>query len=204
MRLRTEYPDAIPLLDFRNEYELLVAVVLSAQTTDAQVNRITPELFRRFRGPAELAAAPIEELEQLVHSTGFYRTKAKNIRGAAKMLVERHGGTVPNRMEDLVELPGVGRKSANVILSHAHGLPGIIVDTHFGRVTRRLDLTRSQNPAHVERDIAGILNPSDHTAFSMTVNYHGRYCCKARVPECYRCAIRDLCPFTPKTTERPA
>lgn len=202
--LEREYPDATPLLDYRNPFELLIAVILSAQTTDAQVNSVTPELFRRFPGPRELAAAPLQDLERIIHAVGFFRAKARNIRGAAAMLVEQFGGTVPDSIDRLVTLPGVGRKSANVVISHIYALPAIIVDTHFSRVTRRLGLTESTEPAKLERDVGTILAESSWTAFSMCVNYHGRRCCMARKPECFRCAVRALCLFEPKTVAMPA
>ncbi len=202
--LEREYPDAKPLLDYRNPFELLIAVILSAQTTDAQVNSVTPELFRRFPGPGELARAPVEELEGIIHGVGFFRTKAKNIRGAAAMLVERFEGRVPDRIDDLLSLPGVGRKSANVVVSHVYALPGIIVDTHFSRVTRRLGLSVANDPAVLEREIGAMLPESSWTAFSMCVNYHGRRCCTARKPACFRCAVRKLCLYEPKTAAAPA
>lgn len=199
--LTAEYPDAVPLLNFRSPYELVISVILSAQTTDSQVNRVTPRLFEKFPDAESLARADVAEVERIVHSTGFYRTKARNIIGAAVELSRRFHGTVPDTIDDLLLLPGVGRKSANVVVSHVHGLPGIIVDTHFGRVCRRLGFTSEKDPGKVEREIAAIIPPYDQTSFSMTVNYHGRYCCKARVPECFRCVVRTLCPFEPKSPE---
>ncbi|HUX51057.1 MAG TPA: endonuclease III [Spirochaetia bacterium] len=201
--LKAEYPDLRPLLDFRNPFELLIAVILSAQTTDAQVNQITPALFRRFPCPEDLAGAEVAEIELLVHSTGFFRTKARNIRGAAGAIVEKHAGQVPDSMEELVALPGVGRKSANVILSHIYGVPGIIVDTHFSRVVRRLGLTAEKEPERIERDVDTFLPENVQTDFSMAVNYHGRYCCTARSPACHRCVVATLCEFSPKNLERP-
>ncbi len=200
--LKDEYPNAAPLLHYRNPFELLVSVILSAQTTDAQVNRITPELFRRYPGPEELAAAVPEDVEQLVHSVGFFRTKARNIRAAAHVVAHEYGGVLPDTIEKLVRIPGVGRKSANVLLSHVFEKPGIIVDTHFSRVTRRLGLTGQTDPERIERDVAAFLPPDSRTSFSMTVNYHGRYCCKARRPECFRCVVRRLCDY-PQKTEAP-
>jgi len=202
--LRAEYPDLRPLLDFRNPFELLIAVILSAQTTDAQVNQITPALFRRFPAPEDLAGAEVAEIEALVHSTGFFRTKARNIRGAAGAIVARHAGRIPDSMDELVALPGVGRKSANVILSHIYGQPGIIVDTHFSRVVRRLGLTAEKEPGRIERDVGSFLPANVQTDFSMAVNYHGRYCCIARSPACYRCVVASLCEFSPKSVEQPS
>jgi len=197
--LRREYPEARPLLLYRSPFELLIAVILSAQTTDEQVNRATPQLFLRFPGPAELGSAPIEELESIVHGVGFFRTKARNIRATAAMVADEFGGTVPDSIDKLVRLPGVGRKSANVVVSHCYSLPGIIVDTHFSRVSRRIGLVRQTAPEKIEQEIASYVPKDSWTALSMCVNYHGRRCCTARKPACFRCVVSELCEYGSKT-----
>lgn len=193
--LRHEYPSLKPLLSFSNAFELLISVILSAQTTDAQVNEVTPALFRRYPTAAALAEAPQAELEELVRPTGFFRSKAGNIKNAAAALVENYGGEIPQSIEELVKLPGVGRKSANAVAGTLFGVPAIIVDTHFSRVCRRLELTSESAPERIERDLAAIVPERERTDFSMAVNYHGRYCCTARKPECGRCPVRSLCPY---------
>lgn len=192
--LDARYPDSRPLLNFRNAFELLIAVILSAQTTDRQVNEVTPELFSRFPDARALAAAEIEELERIVRSTGFYRQKAKNIRAAAEGLVKRFGGEVPGTMEELTSLSGVGRKTANVVLGHVYGRPAVIVDTHFSRVCGRLGLSSATAPEGIEREIRELIPAERQTRFSMTVNFHGRDLCFARKPACRKCPLRDLCP----------
>lgn len=194
-RLCREYPDRRPLLNYRSPFELVISVILSAQTTDAQVNLVTPVLFRRFSGPAELAGADQAEVEGVVRSTGFYRNKARNIIAAAQTFHDRFGGRVPVSMEDLTSIPGMGRKSANVIRGVIHGLPAIVVDTHLMRVTNRLGLVSGRNPMAIERDLARIVPEEIQTDFSMAVNLHGRYCCTARKPACSRCPVREFCPF---------
>lgn len=194
-----EYPDLSPLLAYRNPFELLLSVILSAQTTDAQVNRITPELFRRYPDAESLAAAPILELEDLVRSAGYFRTKARNIKAAAEKILKDHGGEVPGSMEALLKLPGVGRKTANVILFHVFGMPAVIVDTHFGRVVRRLGFTRETDPYRVEEELSRIVPENIRSAFSMRINLHGRRYCIARKPLCFRCPVASLCPWEPKT-----
>jgi len=193
--LSSIYPDARPLLSYRNPFELLIAVILSAQTKDAQVNRVTGALFSRFPTPAALAAAPREEVEEIVHSTGFYRSKARNIQGAATELDKQFNGKVPGSMDQLLQIPGVGRKSANVILGVVYGKPSIVVDTHFGRVVRRLELTGQKDPVRVEREIRSLVPEEMQTPFSMEINLHGRYCCTARAPRCEKCPIRKECPY---------
>lgn len=190
------YPDIRPLLEYRSCYELLAAVILSAQCTDAQVNKVTPVLFERYPEPSDLAGARVEEIEKIIHSTGFYRNKARHIQAAARMVLEDFGGSVPEGMEDLLMLPGIGRKSANVIRGHCFNLPAIIVDTHFSRVTRRLGLANAQNPVRIEREIAEIVPDKEQTGFSMRINLHGRYICKARVPLCGECLLFCCCDFT--------
>jgi len=189
------YPDTRPLLDFSTPFELLIAVILSAQTTDAQVNRATPALFRRFPDPASLATAEIPEIESLIRSVGFYRVKARHLREAASMLERRWDGGVPDRKEDLMSLPGVGGKTANVVLSVVYGKPAIIVDTHFGRVVRRLGFTDSEDPSRVEAELERIVPEEIRSPFSMRVNLHGRRCCTARAPACAGCAISQWCRY---------
>jgi endonuclease III len=193
--LRHCYPDTTPILRFSNPFELLIAVILSAQTTDNQVNQVTPTLFSRYPTPEALASAPPEEIEAIVHSTGFFRSKAKNIRRTARILHEKHRGEVPEPMEDLVSLPGVGRKTAHVIRGVVFGLPAIIVDTHFKRVVSRIGLSEGGTPEKVERDVALLIPEEEQFAFSMAANNHGRQVCFSRKPECGRCPVRDLCDY---------
>ena len=194
-RLCSAYPDRRPLLVYGSPFELLIGVILSAQTTDAQVNLVTPELFRRYPAPADLARAEPDDVEPIVRSTGFYRNKTKSVIGAARVIHERHADRVPGTMEELVAIPGVGRKSANVILGVVHGQPAIVVDTHLMRVTNRLGFVIGRNPDKIERELREIV-PADHqTDFSMAVNRHGRARCFARKPDCPGCEVRDLCPW---------
>ncbi|MFP4114625.1 MAG: endonuclease III [Spirochaetota bacterium] len=194
-RLCDAYPDRRPLLNYDSPFQLAIAVILSAQTTDAQVNLVTPELFARFPTPADLAIAPVAEVEQIVRSTGFYRNKAKSIVGAAKRLHEEFHDTVPGTMAELTSLPGMGRKSANVILGVVYGEPAIVVDTHLTRVTSRLGLVSGRNPEKIERELKAIVPADLQTDFSMAVNLHGRYRCYARKPDCAGCEVRELCPW---------
>lgn len=193
-RLNDEYPDREPLLTYINPYELTVAVSLSAQTTDAAVNKVTPELFRRWPNPAALAEANSGELEELIHPLGFFRQKSKNLIAMGKRLLDTFGSEVPMEMDDLTSLPGIGRKSANVIRAHVWNLPGIIVDTHFGRVCRRLGLTEAKDPTKVEKEISAIIPEQYQNAFSMTANFHGRRYCMSRKPNCQACPLEALCP----------
>jgi endonuclease-3 len=192
--LAPHYPELRPMLDFETPFSLLVATVLSAQCTDAMVNRVTPVLFASFRGPAELAAAPMDKLEDVIHSTGFFHAKARNLVSLSRIIVERFAGEVPRTMEDLLTLPGVGRKTAGVVLSACFGESAIIVDTHFGRVSRRLGFARSENPERLETEIAALLPKEKWTATSHILNQHGRVFCKARNPLCADCPVAALCP----------
>ncbi|ADN02995.1 endonuclease III domain-containing protein [Spirochaeta thermophila] len=192
--LEEEYPDTSSFISFAEPFQLLVGVILSAQSTDRQVNLILPELFARFPTPGDLAEAPVEEIEALVRSVGFFRMKARNIKETARLVHERWGGRVPERMEDLLLLPGVGRKSANVIRGTIYGRPAIIVDTHFGRVVRRLGLTEEHSPERIERDLASWIPPEKQYPFSMRVNRHGRAVCTARRPACASCRLAPFCP----------
>ena len=185
-------------LDHRSPWELLVSTILSAQCTDQRVNQVTPSLFRRYRGPAELAAANLPELEQLIRSTGFFKQKAKHLIACGKAVTERFSEQVPQTMEELITLPGVGRKTANVILGNAFGQPGIVVDTHVKRVAKRLGLTRSDNPARVEQDLQQLVPKSQRTAVSQRLLLHGRYICLARKPQCRTCPVYRHCPWKEK------
>ncbi|WP_369145015.1 endonuclease III [Streptomyces sp. R44] len=188
------YPYAHPELDFRNPFELLVATVLSAQTTDLRVNQTTPALFAKYPTPEDLAAAVPEEVEELIRPTGFFRAKTKSIMGLATALRDDFGGEVPGRLEDLVKLPGVGRKTAFVVLGNAFGVPGITVDTHFMRLARRWRWTESDDPVKIEAEVATIFPKSEWTMLSHRVIFHGRRICHARKPACGACPITHLCP----------
>jgi len=187
------YPDINPLLEFENPFELLIATVLSAQCMDATVNTVTPELFRRYGRPEALADAPLGELERIIRPVNYYRTKAHNIRALSRMIAERHGGEVPKTMEELTLMPGVGRKTAGVVLAVCYGEPAIIVDTHFSRVARRLGLTRSGESETIEKDIAAIAKKEDWIAVSGVLNRFGRAICHARKPECGICPVKEFC-----------
>lgn len=192
--LAEAYPDAHCELDHDGPFQLLVATVLSAQCTDARVNGVTPGLFARFPSPRAYAQADPVELEDLIRPTGFFRSKTASLIGIGRALVERFDEQVPGRLEDLVTLPGVGRKTANVVLGNAFGVPGITVDTHVGRVARRLVWTRSTDPLEVEADLAVLFPPEDWTMLSHRLIFHGRRTCFARRPACGRCPVADLCP----------
>ncbi|GGV03813.1 endonuclease III [Kitasatospora herbaricolor] len=188
------YPYAHPELDFENPFELLVATVLSAQTTDLRVNQTTPVLFAKYPTPEDMAAAVPEELEEIIRPTGFFRAKARSLLGLSAALRDRFGGEVPGRLEDLVTLPGVGRKTANVVLGNAFGVPGITVDTHFGRLARRFGWTAEEDPEKVEAAVAEIFPKSEWTMLSHRVVFHGRRVCHSRKPACGACPIAPLCP----------
>jgi endonuclease III len=194
-RLKAEFPDARTELDWKNPLELLVATMLSAQTTDVQVNKVTQELFAKYRTAEDYAHADPEELEEDIRPTGFYRNKARSLRNMADALVEEHGGEVPGTMQDLVALPGVGRKTANVVLGNAFGVDeGIVVDTHVRRVSGRLGLTDNNDPVKIEQDLMKVVPEEDWTVFSHLLILHGRRTCKARKPDCPNCALNDICP----------
>ena len=192
--LAVRYPDAHIELDFRTPFELLVATVLSAQTTDVRVNLTTPALFARYPDAASIAAADPEELEEILRPTGFFRAKTRAVIGIGQALVERFGGEVPPRMKDLVTLPGVGRKTANVVLGNAFGVPGLPVDTHVLRLSGRLGLTGSDDPVQVEQDLCALLPRKDWTMASHHLIFHGRRTCFARKPACGACPVFALCP----------
>jgi endonuclease III len=194
-RLKAEYPDASTELDWSNPLELLVATILSAQTTDVQVNRVTESLFSKYRTAEDYADSNPDELEEDIRPTGFYRNKARSLRGMARALVEEHGGEVPRTMSELVALPGVGRKTANVVLGNAFGSnEGIVVDTHVRRVSGRLGLTESSDPVKVEQELMRLVPERDWTIFSHLLILHGRRTCKARKPDCPNCILNDICP----------
>jgi len=188
------YPEARISLDFANPWQCLVATVLSAQCTDERVNQVTPELFRRIPDVGAMAAAPLDEIERLIVTTGFFRQKAKALRGAARAIIERFGGQVPATMEALVTLPGVGRKTANVLLGHVFGKPGLVVDTHVRRLAFRLGLTKQKDADAIELDLRKILLEREWTPFSMRLILHGRRVCIARRPRCENCALLPDCP----------
>jgi endonuclease-3 len=188
------YPDAHCELDFTSPLELLVATILSAQTTDTRVNMVTPTLFARYTTAAEYAAADREELEKIIQSTGFYHAKANSLLGLGQALCDRFGGEVPRRLADLVTLPGVGRKTANVVLGNAFDVPGITVDTHFGRLARRFGWTASLEPEKVEAEVATLIPRKDWTILSHRLIWHGRRICHSRRPACGACALARLCP----------
>jgi endonuclease-3 len=193
-RLLAEYPEATIALRFRNDLELLVSVMLSAQTTDVNVNRVTERLFRKYRRPEDYLAVPAEELEDDIHSTGFFRQKAKAIRGTMKLLLEDYDGQVPARMDDLLRLPGVARKTANVVVGERGEAVGIVVDTHVRRLAQRLGLTRHDDPVKIERDLMRLVPRRYWNVFPHLLIQHGRRVCLARSPRCELCVLNDLCP----------
>jgi endonuclease-3 len=195
IRLPKMYPDAHCELDHRNPLELIVATILSAQCTDKRVNIVTKDLFNRCRGVEDFATISQEELEGLVHSTGFYRNKAKNIRAMAEMLIEEHGGEVPRTIEELAALPGVGRKTANVVLGNAFDINvGVVVDTHVGRLSNRLGLTKHKDPVKIEQDLMKLFPREQWAILSHWLIFHGRQVCVARKPRCVDCQLNDICP----------
>lgn len=193
-RLAAAHPDAVIALRFRDELELLVSVMLSAQTTDVTVNRVTERLFRKYRRPEDYLAAPEEELEADIRPTGTFRQKARNLRAAMRVLLEDFDGEVPTRLGDLVRLPGVGRKTANVVASERGATQGIVVDTHVRRLSQRLGLTRQHDPVKIERDLKRIVPRADWARFPHLLIWHGRRVCIARRPRCEDCVVSDLCP----------
>jgi len=193
--LKKTYPNAHCELNFSNALELLIATILSAQCTDKRVNLVTADLFKKYRSAADFAQAPAAELEQAIKSTGFFRNKTKSIKAAAQSLLDRHGGQVPRTMEELVELGGVGRKTANVVLGNAFGLnSGVVVDTHVARLSKRLGLTRQNDPEKIEAELMKLVPREQWTLFSHWLIWHGRRRCFARGPDCAHCEIKALCP----------
>lgn len=194
------YPQVRPQLFYRSPFELLVATILSAQCTDNQVNRVTPELFKQMRRPEDFAAASTAEIERIVRPTGFYRNKARNIKACSQALVDHHGGRVPRTIEELVRLPGVGRKTANVVLGAAFDTPGVVVDTHVARISNRLALTRHKDPGKIERDLMRVIPKREWSGFSLRLIFFGRETCTARKPKCPGCSLNPICPYRHKTT----
>lgn len=194
-RLKKLYPDAHCALNHTNAFELLIATILSAQCTDERVNIVTAELFRKYRGPQAFADAAQEDMEEDVRSTGFFRNKAKNIRGAAGKIIDDYGGRVPENMDDLLTLPGVARKTANVVLGNAFGIAaGVVVDTHVKRLSYRLGLTTQKTPEKVEKDLQKLIPEKHWVMISHWLIFHGRQVCKARNPNCEECKLADICP----------
>jgi len=193
--LDRHYAEVHVTLDFRNPLELLVATVLSAQCTDARVNQVTPALFKKYPNAAHYAQASLAELEQDIHATGFFHQKAKSLKAMCQVLVAQYGGEVPPNLEQLVKLPGIGRKTANVILGNAFGIPGIVVDTHCGRVAQRLGLTRQKDPVKIEFDLMGLVPQERWTRFSLQLIWHGRAICTARNPRCPACPLLPYCDY---------
>ena len=193
-RLKHEHADAAIALRFRTDLELLVSVMLSAQTTDVNVNRVTERLFEKYRRPEDYLAVPAEELEQDIYATGFFRQKTKAIRGTMEMLIREFGGEVPRRLEDLLRLPGVARKTANVVAAELGEPQGVVVDTHVRRLSQRLGLTREEDPVKIERDLQRLVPRVAWGIFPHLLIWHGRRICLARAPQCARCVVNDLCP----------
>ncbi|HLQ78609.1 MAG TPA: endonuclease III [Terriglobia bacterium] len=193
-RLETAYPDAKCALDFANPLQLLVATILSAQSTDKTVNTVTPALFRKYKTAKQFAEADVAELEKMIHSTGFFRNKAKSVQGACRLIVEKHGGQVPREMDQLLELPGVARKTANVVLGVAFGIAeGVVVDTHVQRLSGRLKLSKESRPEKIETDLMELFPRDKWIHLSHLLIHHGRAVCDARKPKCLKCPIEDLC-----------
>jgi endonuclease-3 len=193
--LAADYPEVTCALENESAFELLIATILSAQCTDERVNMVTPELFRRWPTPAAMAAAPIESLEKVIHSTGFYRNKAKNIKACSRELADNHDGEVPRDIDEMVALPGVGRKTANVVLGTCYGMAtGVVVDTHVTRITGRLGLTKHTDAVKIERDLMELVPQSEWVDFAHRMIHHGRRICMARKPKCPDCSMRDFCP----------
>ena len=193
-RLARAHPDATIALRFRDPVELLISVMLSAQTTDVTVNRVTDKLFVKYRRPEDYLSVPVEELEADIRPTGTFRQKARNLRGAMLMLLEEYGGEVPERLDDLVRLPGVGRKTANVVAAERGAAQGIVVDTHVRRLSQRLGLTKQDDPVKIERDLIRLVPREDWARFPHLLIWHGRRVCDARRPRCEECVLTDLCP----------
>jgi endonuclease III len=198
------YPQARISLDFSTPWQCLVATILSAQCTDERVNRVTPQLFAELPEVRSMAQAPASQIERLIVTTGFFRQKTRALQAAARAILERFRGEVPSRMEDLLTLTGVGRKTANVLLGHVFGQPGLAVDTHVRRLSRRLGLTREDDPGKIEEDLQRLIAPSEWTPFSMRLILHGRYVCGARAPRCGECALEPDCPKIGVRRRRPA
>jgi endonuclease III len=202
--LEEYYPDAHCTLDFTNPLELLVATVLSAQCTDVRVNQVTPSIFKKYCSAAGYADAPLEDLEQAIYTTGFYHQKAKSLKAICQALVTQFGGQVPASLDDLIKLPGIGRKTANVILGNAFGIPGITVDTHMGRVSQRLGLTQQKDPVKIEFDLMPLVPKECWVKFSHQMIWHGRQVCTAKKPDCPHCPLLSYCDYGQKATGQAA
>lgn len=198
--LKKTYPDVKTQLRYRNPFELLVATILSAQCTDKQVNSVTKNLFNSLKTPDDFVKAPLKMIEDLVRPTGYFRNKSKHIKNCARMLVAKYNGKVPDKLEEMVKLPGVGRKTANVVLGAAFGTPGIVVDTHVGRISKRLGLTDKDNPVKIEFDLMEIVPQKEWSDFSLQLIFFGRAICKARKPACKVCPLNDLCDYPEKVS----
>ena len=198
--LRKIYPEVKTQLFYHNSFELLVATILSAQCTDKQVNQVAPVLFKRLKAPADFAAAPLKTIEKLIRPTGFFHNKAKNIKNCAQALLKKHNGEVPQTLEELVKLPGVGRKTANVVLGAAFGIAGVVVDTHVARISERLGLTENKDPVKIEFDLMKIVPKRAWNDFSLQLIFFGRETCTARKPNCPTCPLKKRCPWPLKTT----
>jgi endonuclease-3 len=198
--LRERYPEVKTPLIHETPFQLLVATILSAQCTDQQVNRVSGELFNQFKTPSDFAGAPLKTIEDLIRSTGFFHNKAKNIKNCSRALLVNHNGEVPGTLEALIKLPGVGRKTANVILGAVFETPGIVVDTHVGRISQRLGLTANKDPVRIEFDLMKIVPKRDWSDFSLRIIFFGREICTARKPKCPACPLNKLCPWKYKTT----
>lgn len=199
-RLLAAYPDVHCTLEYHEPFQLLIMTILAAQSTDARVNIVAKDLFKKYKKPSDFLKVPVEEIEVDIHSCGFYRAKARNIVKTCQELVASHGGEVPGTMEELVKLAGVGRKTANVVLGECFGVPGVVVDTHCTRVANRLAFTKNQDPVKIEQDLMKVWPREHWTTFSHLMVFHGRAICVARGPRCSICPVRDLCPF-PNTKE---
>ena len=192
--LRATYPDSKCALHHDNPFQLAVATILSAQCTDKRVNMVTPMLFKKYSTPKDFAEAPIQDIEKIIHSTGFYKNKAKSIQGLARQLLLKHGGIIPQTLDELIHLPGIGRKTANVILGVAFEVPGFVVDTHVKRLTNRMGFTKQQDPTKIEFEMMKIIPKKDWSAFGLLLIDHGRAICDARKPKCEVCPVNTLCP----------
>ena len=197
--LKALYTDVKTQLHYSNPFKLLVATILSAQCTDKQVNSVTPNLFKELKTPDDFANAPIKAIEELIRSTGFFHNKAKNIKNCSKALIENYNAKVPETLDEMIKLPGVGRKTANVVLGAAFGIPGIVVDTHVARISRRLGLTGNKDPVKIEFDLMEIIPKEEWSDFSLHLVYFGRAICKARKPNCPSCPLNNLCDYHEKT-----
>ena len=196
--LRSIYPEVKTQLFYNTPFQLLVATILSAQCTDKQVNRVTRDLFQSLKTPRDFARAPMKTLESLMRPTGFYHNKAKNIKNCSRVMLEKYNGELPRSLEEMIKLPGVGRKTANVVLGAAFGIPGVVVDTHVARISERLGLTDNKDPVKIEFDLMKIIPEGAWNAFSLQLIFFGRETCTARKPRCYVCPIAELCPYPKK------